>query len=265
MINTVVGAFHHCFIAFQGYERILESDDSTDTVAKLLERLAALRGYCERLELDLSVKQLDWLAERIDSGTSKSAIPHYIRSATIMVEKEAETRYVYHIAREKAELYAKELLIWERIILRFPSIQLDALSALNCYILDESTACVFRLMRVAEIGLRALARERRVSIPRKPLEWATWQDILARIKKSVDTVAMWKAGPAKEAALEFYRGAQGEFESFKDTYRNNVMHSRQSYDEHRAASVLVHVRDFMERLAFKIDERSIKAIRWGRK
>lgn len=120
-------------------------------------------------------------------------------------------------------------------------------------------------MRVAESGLRALARERRVSVPKKPLEWATWQDILSKIKKSVDAMTMWRAGPAKDAALEFYRGAQGEFESFKDTYRNNVMHSRQSYDEFRAASVLIHVRDFMERLASKIDEREIKAIRWGRK
>jgi hypothetical protein len=119
-------------------------------------------------------------------------------------------------------------------------------------------------MRTAECGLRALPRERRVRVPKRPLEWATWQDILNQIKKSVDSIAGRRAGPAKDAALEFYRGTLGEFEAFKDTYRNNVMHTRRTYDEHQAASVLVHVREFMARLAAKIDERSIKAIRWGR-
>jgi hypothetical protein len=46
----------------------------------------------------------------------------------------------------------------------------------------------------------------------------------------------------------------GEFEAFKDVYRNNVMHVRKSYDEHQAASVLLHVREFMDRLSAKISE-----------
>jgi hypothetical protein len=60
--------------------------------------------------------------------------------------------------------------------------------------------------------------------------------------------------------LEFYRGALGEFEAFKDTYRNNVMHVRKDYDEPQALSVMNHVREFI--LAAKIDEHP-KAIRWG--
>jgi hypothetical protein len=265
MINTVVGAFYRCFITFQGFERGIDTDRSADDLARFSEGLLSLRGYCAGLELGESVKYLDYVARELEGGKFTSDIPHYVKSAKTVIENEAETRYVYHIAKDKYDLYFKELKRWEPIIIKFPSIQIDALSALKCYMLDESTSCVFHLMRVAESGLRALARERRISIPKKPLEWATWQAILVGIKKSVDAMANWRAGPAKEAALEFYRGAQGEFESFKDTYRNNVMHSRQSYDEHRAASVLLQVRDFMERLASKIDERSIKAIRWGRK
>jgi hypothetical protein len=66
-----------------------------------------------------------------------------------------------------------------------------------------------------------------------------------------------------DAALAFYRGALGEFEGFKDAYRNNVMHARKSYNEHEALALLNHVRDFMERLAAKIDETAKKQIRWG--
>jgi len=163
------------------------------------------------------------------------------------------------------DFYHTQLGHWSSTVKNLPSARQDFLSALHCYILEENTACVFHLMRVAEHGLRVLAKERRVTIPKKPLEWAQWQDIISKIKKSSDALAGWRAGPVKDQALEFYRGAQGLFEAFKDTYRNNVMHSRKTYDEHAAASVLVHVREFMTILASHIDERDIKAIRWGRK
>jgi hypothetical protein len=41
------------------------------------------------------------------------------------------------------------------------------------------------------------------------------------------------------------------------------MHARKSYNEHEALALLNHVRDFMERLAAKIDETAKKQIRWG--
>ena len=106
-------------------------------------------------------------------------------------------------------------------------------------------------MRVAEIGLRALARERRMTIRRKPLEWANWQDILRELRVKIAKIAQRRAGPSRDAALEFYRGALGEFEAFKDAYRNNVMRVRVTYDEHQALSVMNHVREFMTCLSFE--------------
>ena len=84
----------------------------------------------------------------------------------------------------------------------------------------------------------------------------------AKLRAEIEKIAKRKAGPSRDAALEFYRGALGEFEAFKDTYRNNVMHVRKAYDEPQALSVMNHVREFMIRLAAKIDENP-KAIRWG--
>lgn len=133
---------------------------------------------------------------------------------------------------------------------------------MDCWALGHSTASVFHFMRVAEIGLRSLARERQVTIPRRPLEWANWQDILSKLRGEIEKIAKRRAGPSRDAALEFYRGALGEFEAFKDAYRNNVMHVRVTYDEHQALSVMNHVREFITRLAAKIDEKP-KAIRWG--
>ena len=61
---------------------------------------------------------------------------------------------------------------------------------------------------------------------------------------------------------DFYTGALGEVEAFKDEYRNHVMHTRKSYEEPAALNVMNHVRGFMERLSAKTNERG-KVIRWG--
>jgi hypothetical protein len=117
-------------------------------------------------------------------------------------------------------------------------------------------------MRVAEHGLRALARERRVRIKRKPLEWAEWKDIIIHIRKTVEPITKWKRGALRDEALHFYEGSLGEFEAFREAYRNDVMHSRKTYDESQATSVLRHVHEFMNRLSSRIDENTKRSIKW---
>jgi hypothetical protein len=85
------------------------------------------------------------------------------------------------------------------------------------------TASVFHCMRVAEVGLRALARERQITLPKgKPLEWGQWQEILTAVNESINGAGgiakTAKAGPAKDAALSFYNGCHGHFISFKDQF-----------------------------------------------
>jgi hypothetical protein len=122
-------------------------------------------------------------------------------------------------------------------------------------------------MRTAEYGLRALARERRVILPKgKPIEWATWHDILTQIDASVNGKEgigkTAKAGPGKDEALGFYNGAMGHFHAFKDKYRNMVMHVRERYEELQAEIALNHVRDFMNGLSLKVNEKTQRPIRW---
>jgi len=146
--------------------------------------------------------------------------------------------------------------IWEA----FPSTRYDSEQAISCYALDLDTACVFHLMRVAEYGLRGLARRMKIKLPKKQrLEWAQWRPILKAMADKTETLFLqMKAGPAKDELLEFYNGALGQFYGFKDEYRNHVMHTRGTYDEFQASSVIAHVKDFMCKLALRIDEKGRK-------
>jgi hypothetical protein len=153
---------------------------------------------------------------------------------------------------------------WKLIGDRFPLAKIDAHEAVDCWASGHSTASVFHLMRTAECGLRALARERRVRLPRKQvLEWADWHNIIEGIRAKVNLLANRRRGPNRDAALEFYRGALASFEGFKDAYRNNVMHARKSYTETEANALREHVRHFMGRLAEKLDETRKQQIKWG--
>lgn len=141
---------------------------------------------------------------------------------------------------------------WLGIICEFPSVQDDIHSAIECYALEQNTACVFHLMRVAEVGLRRLARRMNVSLPKKKsLEWAEWHAILKAMKDKTKKRARKKHGSAADVRLEFYRNALGEFYGFEDAYRNHVVRAHEKYDEYEAASLLVRVHGLMTRLALK--------------
>jgi hypothetical protein len=144
----------------------------------------------------------------------------------------------------------------------FPSVRDDIKAAGNCLALDLNTAAVYHLMRVAEIGLRALAKHLKVSIKNKktgksmPLEWEEWQAVLTAIETAIETKYPQSGAAKKTKATnrEFYRGLLQELQGFKDVYRNHVMHVRKDYTYPVAAEALVHVGAFMRRLSTRVRE-----------
>jgi hypothetical protein len=274
MLQLAVGTFFYSFqnlrnheLRAVGLQHEIEDQETLNGFKTTLDQtLEELFISCQRLGLHESQKIIGevklWARSSFFSYGALSAKIEVLRS---LIENEGQQRLIYVIKREKGDLLRETPDPWQPIYDKFPSAKPDVRSARMCYALGEDTACVFHLMRVAETGLRALARERRVKIRRKPLEWANWQDVIRAIRAKTEPIGKWRAGPAKEAALDFYNGALGEFEAFKDAYRNNVMHARKSYSDKESASIMHHVCGFMTRLAAKVDERDIKAIKWGRR
>jgi hypothetical protein len=180
------------------------------------------------------------------------------------IQTELKQYYYYQYPRQKGEkLYAWKD-DWKRTVAAFPATKRDIFDATDCYALGHSTASVFHSMRVTEHGLRALALERKVRLPKnKQVEWATWQEIIKALDDEIKLIGTAKkAGAAKDAALEFYSGARADLNGFKDEYRNQVSHVRATYDDLQALRALNNVNAFMERIAVKIDKNHHR-IRWG--
>jgi hypothetical protein len=177
-------------------------------------------------------------------------------------EADLKKQHFYHYASHRFMHLLQMHGTWSAALKAFPSIKDEAEEGVDCYALEHYTACVFHMMRVAEIGLRAFARERGVKFSDRPLEWANWQPILEQTdsRARVATKGM-RIGPGKDAALAFYSGAIGQLHAFKDTYRKVTMHVRRRYGELEALSAINQVRDFMNGLSVKIDEKTRRPIR----
>lgn len=186
-----------------------------------------------------------------------------VRRVRDAIEVELQGHLFFRYPRDKGKKLSAFPDDWAFIATAFPAVHADALCATDCYGMEQNTASVFHSMRVAEHGLRAIASERRIRLPKnKPVEWGNWMEIIKELDNAIKEVAGAKAGAAKDRALAFYSGARSDLNGFKDEYRNSVMHVRDRYDEHQALRALTNVHHFMGRLSEKLNHKK-KRIRWG--
>ena len=170
--------------------------------------------------------------------------------------------------QEECELIDRMPEQWVEVFAKFPSAKKDVTSAINCFAVGSYNACVFQLMAVAEIGLRALCQERRVTLKHKgkfkPLNEGTWSDLLTALDNKIKLLNAAKRGKSRLKALAFYGGAKSELEGFKDAFRNDVSHARANYSPNQTKDVMHYVRCFMQRLAQYLDETQTKQIAWSK-
>jgi hypothetical protein len=120
----------------------------------------------------------------------------------------------------------------------------------KCHALHRSTACVFHLMRVLEIGLSVFAALFGVSASH-----TNWHNIIEGIEKAVRNMP---SDPNKSAnwkeEQEFYSQAAGHFMVLKDAWRNYTAHARGKFTEEEAETMFINVRAFMQKLATRLHE-----------
>ncbi|OAF05385.1 hypothetical protein AYJ54_00295 [Bradyrhizobium centrolobii] len=230
------------------------------------EIIAAVAKIAKQFDLETTKHRLDHFEMALRFPITETDYKNEIKVLRDALKHDLARSHFYHYPQSKLEVLMKFYKQWNPIGKAFPAAQSEALVATDCYALGHNTACIFHIMRAAEHGLRALARERQIKLPKnKPIEWGMWQEIIGELNKEATKIGLKAAaGAAKDNALSFYSGALSDLNAFKDEYRNQVMHARKDYDEHQALRALVKVHAFMERLAEKITDKSHK-IRWGLK
>ncbi len=209
--------------------------------SRVMERLYSLNGD-EPLLQPLRGDPFTLTSLKFELGELNNEIARTLGEKKFMMIPADEVGY-----HENPDLFGPE------VAARFPNANKEITEAGSCYATGNCTACVFHLMRALEYGLRALARRLKVPFP-KTFELKTWDELIKDVEKEIQKIINKPKTAQRTKDLVFYNGAAAQFRYFKDAWRNHVMHTRASYDEHQAMSVMVHVREFMQHLAIRLKE-----------
>ena len=180
------------------------------------------------------------------------------------IEHAAKQECFFHYPRELAKLVLDIPSEWKIILDGFPSSRREIETGIDCYAFGDYPGCVFHMVRIAELGLRTIARERGVKTvgKKKPIEWGTWQDVFQAIETQLKIVRQAHAGPKRDAAVTFYDTSLSDLRRLQG-YRDPTMHFRATYDRGEAYDAMHRVKSLMQTLAFKLNETKVRRIRWG--
>jgi hypothetical protein len=190
------------------------------------------------------------------------------------IEVQIQGEAFFHYRREDARLLVQSEKEWEPILAAFPSIKPEFTAGIDCFAIGHNTACIFHMMRMAEFGLRIMARERGIHSVRgnKPIEYAMWGEVIGAVQKAIDDLRVAKGNKSpltvkkrqnREIAVAFYSGIIGDMQALLALYRDRTMHFRASYDKGEAYSAMRRVEEMMTLMASKLSETNQRRIRWG--
>jgi HEPN domain-containing protein len=205
----------------------------------------------ERADLKRVLERADRLKHfgelRLDKNPLQE-ISRELNELEIAVYADLSRRTFSYLEDTAEPYYEQSELFGSTVAKRFPKAAYDIREAGSCYSTGRYTACVFHLMRALEHALRELARRLKVPFPSK-FEGKTWGKLIGDIEDEIQKIILKPGTPKRAKDLEFYNSIAAQFRYFKDGWRNHVMHTRGSYDEHQAKRLLVHVEEFMRDLA----------------
>jgi hypothetical protein len=234
------------------HEHIIEID--------VVTQLSLGRKYCVDLALNAAVARIDRIMNQIrDVGISLDQIRVGVKVLRETMESELRDRQFAFIPPDKAQKLDKLDHDWAKVRANFLSAKDDIREAVECYVLGCNTACVFHSMRIAERGLRVLAKDLGVTTigPQKhPLEFSEWGLILNAIDGKLKTIQQSPGRNAeKEAHSKFYADAASQANYLNEIWRKEVSHARGMYNAPEALNALMRTHDFMELLSQRLLER----------
>ena len=158
---------------------------------------------------------------------------------------ELESEYFLHVSRADRQFYGQPEGFGSEVAAKFPTGTEDVEGAGNCLALGQPTASVFHLMRLVELGVRALAKKLKVKSIDPDME--NWNTITDHIDKAIRSLpAKTKANKLRKVALA---GVSGHLNVVRISTRNEVMHPKKTYTQEEARDLFQATRLFMHHLA----------------
>ena len=250
------------------FERPGLTDSEVERIEKIINKAST---WCKMMEISDASRSIGYIQDSIlTSGYGWLGKPYnllglgeIIKLLRDIIKQELRKRLFMYIPLDQAQWYDKKDGFGIEVSKAFPSAIEDIKEAGNCYATGRYTACVFHLMRVAEIGLRALVRDRRIKFPKDtPIELKEMRELFQALEQAEKDIKGYPKTKAREAQFDFYHGAMVQLRAFMNLYRHRTMHAREFYSQYRAQEALDSVGKFIKILASKISETKRTPLIW---
>lgn len=299
------GMLTHTFKQLTVYEQAASREDIIDAepILKVKEDVFLTLAAAEIIAISVqlaetrdAIKRLKLELQSTGEPITHVKLEHGLHRLLDLMQSEMEKRKVFAIDADKAKFYQDDIfgvnppgspfanvllstvkrpdpLLSERSIYAFPSAYMDVVEAGRCLALNRNNAAIYHLMQVAEIGLRTLAWDRRVTVKRGkhremvPLDFAQWGEMIGALNKKKELIHQWNRSKAtRDNAFRYYSRAIFEVDSFNEIYRKHISHSRgELYQPDVAVSCWGHVYRFMDMLSERMSEEQRTPTVWPAK
>lgn len=235
--------------ALEGWENHGVSDDNKRAILSHLKDVETLADPLGLRTVSRQVARTKDCLERSDCDYG--ALKEKVSELRLRIQDELEGRHFLWV--EKSDFYrASREKFGEKVESKFPSTKVEIEEAGKCLALERNTACVFHLMRVMELGLRALGRS--LKDPNlDPKRNPSWERILNRCDEQLRKPIRDRS-PEWRKDHHFFSEATANLRAVKDAWRNPTMHVEIHYDSGQAEDVFNAVKSFMRHLATKLSE-----------
>ncbi|MGD1108461.1 MAG: hypothetical protein ABR865_15580 [Terracidiphilus sp.] len=200
--------------------------------------LRTVKKQCESIDLKVSAMCIGEFFQKLRGTVSAKQLLQVLSETENSIRREMSVVNFYHMPSKESDFYQKPELFGTRVNAKFPSIQYDLVEAGNCFAMGRSTACVFHLMRIMEVGTQKFGRRLGVTFTADK----NCQNILDETNKAIKVLPKGpKTVALGQVAAHLY--------AVKLAWRNQVMHPHGKYTLDEAKDLIGHVKSFMEGLA----------------
>ncbi len=233
MISMAAGAFP-------------ETALDAESAGRCLEVLAGVDRECSAVGLRCSLTTIRKLELFLGAEErTKQRFRDLLEELIGRVQDELTGTLFMSISARDADLWEKPQLFGAAVSEKFPSATFDIEEAGKCLACGRGTATVFHLMRVMEVGLRAVADL--LGMPFAP----NWEGYLRHLQ--TETGKEWKAKSEEWRRSEpFYREVLGHLQIVKIAWRNPTMHVSSVHTQEQAEDIFNAVRSFIRQLAISL-------------
>lgn len=242
-------------------ELLIETDKqptflTAENAAYVGSKLSDMIEQLSALQLNVSKKKAEQLHFALTGSNPPKPyfLKRYCEELRERIQDELEGKPIYYIPSHVDLLEEAVDSFGIDVAIVFHRAQYDIEESAKCLALRRSTACVFHLMRVLEVGITGVRKALGLPDPIKDAE-RNWGVILRNLRDEVDKRRkLPNKTPEQISQNQFFSEVIASLDAVRHAWRNATMHVERKYTEEEAEHIFNVVKGFMKNLASRIDE-----------